>query len=118
MAALDLLQRKADRLLHNETNNCAENFMSLIAKFNCGKRLNLTKSGSFQRRTHIAALNQLSGGKWHSTAWKSATTVSPGASFKKYFSRLEKYKEVRKKHFRVRRLFKGKKQEADKDYGP
>ena len=66
--AIDAVIRKADRLLHNETNNCAESFMAVMAKYNCGKRIDLTKKGSFQRRVHIAGLDQLQGQNWHRQA--------------------------------------------------
>lgn len=52
-AANEMVMSKANRL-SNETTNYVENFMSMISKFNCGKRLNLHKRGSYQRRVHIA----------------------------------------------------------------
>lgn len=52
-AANEKIALKAGRL-SNETTNVAENFMSVINKFNCGKRLSLGRSGSYQRRVHVA----------------------------------------------------------------
>jgi hypothetical protein len=43
-------------MFDNETNNRAELFMSLVAKYNAGKRLNLTMKGSFQSRCSLAAM--------------------------------------------------------------
>lgn len=52
-AANEMVMSKAYRL-SNETTNYVENFMSVVSKFNCGKRLNLHMRGSYQRRVHIA----------------------------------------------------------------
>lgn len=52
-AANDNVISKAGRLT-NETTNIAENFMSVVNKFTCGKRLDLGKGGSYQRRVHVA----------------------------------------------------------------
>lgn len=52
-AANEKIALKAGRL-SNETTNVAENFMSVINKFNCGKRISLGKGGSYQRRVHVA----------------------------------------------------------------
>lgn len=35
--------------------------MSLLAKYNCGKRMNLIQRGSFQMRTYLAALHYNTG---------------------------------------------------------
>lgn len=52
-AANEKIALKAGRL-SNETTNVAENFMSVINKFNCGKRIGLGRRGSYQRRVHVA----------------------------------------------------------------
>lgn len=52
-AANERIALKAGRL-SNETTNIAENFMSVINKYNCGKRINFGRGGSYQRRVHIA----------------------------------------------------------------
>lgn len=52
-AASEKIALKAGRL-SNETTNVAENFMSVINKFNCGKRIGLGRGGSYQRRVHVA----------------------------------------------------------------
>lgn len=55
IAANEAVMSKAARL-SNETTNIAENFMSVINKFNCGKRINLCKGGSYMRRVQIAGI--------------------------------------------------------------
>lgn len=42
--------------LSNDTTNVVENFMSVLSKFICGKRLNLHKGGSYQRRVYVAGM--------------------------------------------------------------
>ncbi|KAK4876938.1 hypothetical protein RN001_009444 [Aquatica leii] len=54
--ALSLVIRKADSLIDNETNNRAELFMSVLARFN-GKRLNLIQKYSFQTRSYLSPGN-------------------------------------------------------------
>ncbi|KAJ8909537.1 hypothetical protein NQ315_002087 [Exocentrus adspersus] len=56
--------RKAETLIDDETNNRAELFMSLLAKVNAGKRLNLTMKGSFQGRCQIVGLQYNKGPNW------------------------------------------------------
>ena len=52
-AANESVMSKTNRL-SNETTNHVENFMSIVSKFNCGKRLHLHKRGSYQRRVNVA----------------------------------------------------------------
>lgn len=51
-----MLLRKSTQLVDNETNNRAELFMSILARFNAGQRLHLTGRRSFQSRTEMTAL--------------------------------------------------------------
>ncbi|XP_063238957.1 uncharacterized protein LOC134540255 [Bacillus rossius redtenbacheri] len=53
-ALVSRLEQKAPRLIKNKTSNAAEFYMSLLAKYNCGKRINLGQRGSFQRRCYVA----------------------------------------------------------------
>lgn len=69
MAPVLSIIRKADRLSSAETSNRAELFMSYVAKYNCGKRLNLTQRENFQRRS-VAALHYQNGRTWHIAPWK------------------------------------------------
>uniref|UniRef100_A0A2A4IWF1 Uncharacterized protein n=1 Tax=Heliothis virescens TaxID=7102 RepID=A0A2A4IWF1_HELVI len=116
-AANEKIALKAGRL-SNETTNVAENFMSVINKFNCGKRISLGRGGSYQRRVHVAGLSLASGHKWHETAWKKQTKQSPGTHFKKYIkqkqqSRIRQQSSTRKRLFAPR-----EKTHPDKHYGP
>ncbi|KAK5648403.1 hypothetical protein RI129_003295 [Pyrocoelia pectoralis] len=51
LVQVSLVVRKADSLIDNETNNRAELFMSVLTRFNAGKRLNLIQKNSFQTRS-------------------------------------------------------------------
>ncbi|KAK5648270.1 hypothetical protein RI129_003162 [Pyrocoelia pectoralis] len=76
----------AASLIDNETNNHAELFMSILARFiNMGKRLNLIQKGSFQNRTNLTSLRYCF--EWHYSPWKKATKRSPGKYFKLYITR-------------------------------
>ncbi|KAJ8892769.1 hypothetical protein PR048_005350 [Dryococelus australis] len=44
------LVAKSPRLIQHKTNNSAEFYMRLVAKYNAGKRINFTQKGSFQLR--------------------------------------------------------------------
>lgn len=57
-AAIESVMSKCHRLT-NDTTNVVENFMSVLSKFICGKRLNLYKRGSYQRRVYVAGKSQL-----------------------------------------------------------
>lgn len=57
-AAKEAVMSKCHRL-SNDTTNVVENFMSVLSKFICGKRLNLHKGGSYQRRVYVAGKNVL-----------------------------------------------------------
>ncbi|KAF2889580.1 hypothetical protein ILUMI_16593, partial [Ignelater luminosus] len=76
--ALDRLVAKGHQLIDNETNNRAELYMSILCKFNAGKRLNLTQRGSFETRANISGL------------------TSPGEHFKKYVASLQHQEANRK----------------------
>ncbi|KAF2886306.1 hypothetical protein ILUMI_19865 [Ignelater luminosus] len=76
--ALDRLVAKGHQLIDNETNNRAELYMSILCKFNAGKRLNLTQRGSFETRANISGL------------------TSPGEHFKKYVANLQHQEANRK----------------------
>ncbi|KAF2902309.1 hypothetical protein ILUMI_03877 [Ignelater luminosus] len=54
--SLNLIVIKSSQLIDNETNNRAELFMSLLARFNMGKRLNLIQRDGFQIPSYLSAL--------------------------------------------------------------
>ncbi|KAF2890961.1 hypothetical protein ILUMI_15212 [Ignelater luminosus] len=85
--ALDRLVAKGHQLIDNETNNRAELYMSILCKFNAGKRLNLTQRGSFETRANISGLRYNNGIGWQSDTWKQITSTSPGEHFKKYVTK-------------------------------
>lgn len=55
--ALDYLSRFAESLLYNYTSNAAECCNSIISKMTGGKRLNLSKRGSYSARVTTASLH-------------------------------------------------------------
>ncbi|XP_041988658.1 uncharacterized protein LOC121740029 [Aricia agestis] len=114
-AAKEAVMSKCHRL-SNDTTNVVENFMSVLSKFICGKRLNLHKGGSYQRRVYVAGLSHTAGENWHASAWKSHTACSPGKTVKKYIAQKGKCQERRKNYTR-RRLFVPK-CKPDQNYGP
>ncbi|XP_049819332.1 uncharacterized protein LOC126264655 [Aethina tumida] len=63
--AIEQLLMKADLLLDKETNNKAEIFMNIMARFNMGKRLNLIQRNSFQIRAHLSVLSYNYGSDWN-----------------------------------------------------
>ncbi|XP_063376826.1 uncharacterized protein LOC134664153 isoform X3 [Cydia fagiglandana] len=115
-AANEFVITKTNRL-SNDTTNHVENFMSIISKFNCGKRLNLHTGGSYQRRVTVAGLSQVTGQTWHKSAWRKCTNSSPGKTFRKYIGQRQRT-EARRKLYKRRRLFHAKPPQPDKNYGP
>ncbi|CAH1375544.1 unnamed protein product, partial [Tenebrio molitor] len=63
-AAIHNVLLKANMLIDNETNNRAELFMSILARFNMGKRLNLIQRDSFQIRSYLTGLRYNQGEEW------------------------------------------------------
>lgn len=80
-----MLIKKAHLLIHNENNNKSVHFMSLLAKYNGGKRYNLTMRGSFNNRVNMSALTyNTRGPNWQYSSWKHLTKKSPGKVWKRY----------------------------------
>ncbi|KAF2882228.1 hypothetical protein ILUMI_23951 [Ignelater luminosus] len=101
--ALDRLVAKGHQLIDNETNNRAELYMSILCKFNAGKRLNLSQRGSFETRANILALRYNNGIGWQSETWKQITSTSPGKHFKKYVANLQHQEANRKERNKTTR---------------
>ena len=80
-ALLDRLVGKARQLLSNETTNLAENWMNVRAKFDGGKVINRSQSGSWQHRCMGAGLRHNMGDKWGLQAWRDMTSSSPNKVF-------------------------------------
>lgn len=122
---VERLVAKAARLKENKTSNAAEYYMSLVAKFNGGKRINFIQRGSFQRRCHMAALRFQKGLAWEHSPFKKVAGKSPGSTHKKIIKKktnrqcqtrrklvyLEEGQKIRKRH----RICSAK---PDADYGP
>ncbi len=78
--ALSRLVGKADQLLGNCTTNLAECWMHIRTKFNGGKVINRSQSGSWEGRCMGAGLQQNLGKDWGPKVWKQMA----GASNKVY----------------------------------
>lgn len=132
--ALEPLINKADCLAYNSTTNQAERYvfnkqwflnyvfktiyfifryMSLVAKFTGGKRVNFTKGVSYTARAIGAGISHMYGPGWHTSAW-----AYPGNAIIQSFC-LKRNKALHK------RCVKGHQKRTrlpgtgpDKDYGP
>ncbi|KAB0802471.1 hypothetical protein PPYR_04657 [Photinus pyralis] len=96
--ALDNVLKKSHKLISNETNNRAELYMAILARFNAGKRLNLTQRGSFETRSHLAGLRYDKGTSWHYSPWRNVIGESPGSHFKEYMIRQKRSREMKTEH--------------------
>ncbi len=79
---LNRLVSKAPQLIGNETTNLAEYWMHMRMKFNGGKVINQSQSGSWEHRCMEAGLQQNLGRKWGPQTWEQMT----GCSSNKVFS--------------------------------
>ena len=71
------LVSKAGRLIHNTTTNFAENCMQIRCKFDGGKVINRSQSGSFQFRCYGAGLQKNLGKTWGVSMWEKMTGDYP-----------------------------------------
>jgi len=119
VAELQRLLNKSASLVENATSNLAESLMNVVAKYNCGKRLNFCRRGSFQRRCYIAGESFTKGPLWHRSPWKKLTGQSPGKFFKQNMERKVKAKSAasKKLHFRKFKMVKTTTKESEKSYG-
>ncbi|CAH1114767.1 unnamed protein product [Psylliodes chrysocephalus] len=95
-AALDRVVMLAENLIGNETSNKAEMFMSLLAKYNAGKRLNLITRGSFETQANIAVLRYNKGINWHADSWRNITDTEEGENLKIFLKRMVAKEQSRK----------------------
>ncbi|KAE8751166.1 hypothetical protein FOCC_FOCC002250 [Frankliniella occidentalis] len=72
-ADVDSLIRKSDTLVRNQTTNAAENFMSLLAKANGGKRVPHWKGPGWAYRADMAVINHSEGSGYHAAPLKKHT---------------------------------------------
>lgn len=66
---LSRLIGKADQLLGNVTTNLAESWMHIRTKFDGGKVINRSQSGSWEHRCMGAGLRQNKGRQWGPQVW-------------------------------------------------
>ena len=67
------LVSKADRLIKNFNTNIAENWMQIRCKFDGGKCINRSQSGSFEHRCFGAGLRKNLGKSWGPKMWEQMT---------------------------------------------
>ncbi|XP_026278759.1 uncharacterized protein LOC113206748 [Frankliniella occidentalis] len=85
-AHVDTLIQKSDSLVRNVTTNAAENFMSLAAKANGGKRIPNWKGGGYTWRIMSATINFSEGPGYHSAAMKEHAGLDDTPKLLKKFS--------------------------------
>ncbi len=81
--ALSRLVGKADQLLGNCTTNLAECWMHIRTKFDGGKVINRSQSGSWEGRCMGAGLQQNLGKDWGPKVWKQMAGASPNKVYEK-----------------------------------
>ena len=79
--ALSRLVAKAAQLIGNETTNLAESWMHVRSKFDGGKVINRSQSGSWEHRCMGAGLQQNLGKLWGPSMWSKMTTCTPNNIF-------------------------------------
>ena len=89
-ATVSRLVGKASQLLGNCTTNLAECWMHIRSKFDGGKVINRSQSGSWQHRCMGAGLRQNMGRQWGPEIWRKMTTTSPNKVYTNTADRLAK----------------------------
>ncbi len=75
------LVAKAGQLIGNETTNLVECWMHIRCKFDGGKVINRSQSGSWEHRCMGAALQQNMGKQWGLHVWENVTESPPNQVF-------------------------------------
>ena len=78
---LSRLVMKAGQLISNFTTNLAEGWMPVRCKFDGGKVVNRSQSGSWEHRCFGAGLQQNLGRTWGPPTWEKMTTSPPNQVF-------------------------------------
>ena len=78
---LSRLVAKASQLIDNVTTNLAESWMHMRSKYDGGKVINRSQSGSWEHRCMGAGLQQNEGKEWGPRLWKEMTNRSPSKVF-------------------------------------
>ena len=89
---LSRLVAKAEQLVDNVTTNLAEAWMHIRSKFDGGKVINRSQSGSWEHRCMGAGLQQNEG-----TIWKKMTHSTPSTVFTDAAQRSAKKASIEKK---------------------
>ncbi|XP_063227183.1 uncharacterized protein LOC134533624 [Bacillus rossius redtenbacheri] len=98
--------------------------MSLLAKYNAGKRINFTQRGSFKRRCTVAGMRFQKGHTWEISPFKKLTGRSPGMVHKKLTKkRVRQHVTITRRKLEYSETDKPVKRHkvftpADEDYGP
>ncbi len=80
-SVLSRLIGKARQLIGNHTTNLAECWMHIRSKFDGGKVINRSQSGSWEHRCMGAGLRQNMGAEWGPQVWKRMANTSPNKVF-------------------------------------
>ncbi|GFT46171.1 yqaJ domain-containing protein [Nephila pilipes] len=111
----------ARNVIKNTLNNPAEAFLSQVCKISGGKRINFSKSGSFNRRANITILAfQSPAQQYHGKAYKIIANKNPSTPLNKFLlTRRNKYLKrlQRKKLFPNIKKFQPKQNTGDSNYG-
>lgn len=75
------LVTKAAQLISNETTNLAESWMHVRSKYDGGKVIHRSQSGSWENRCMGAGLQQNLGKEWGPTTWSKMTNSPPNDIF-------------------------------------
>ena len=79
---LGRLVAKAEQLIDNVTTNLAESWMHIRSKFDGGKVVNRSQSGSWEHRSMGAGLQYNKGKEWGPKVWPDMTNSSPNKTFR------------------------------------
>ena len=79
--ALSRLVSKASQLIENVTTNVAESWMHIRSKYDGGKVVNRSQSGSWEHRCMGAGLQQNMVKEWGPELWRQMTNSSPNKVF-------------------------------------
>ena len=88
---------KAGQLIGNFTTNLAETWMHMRCKFDGGKVINRSQSGSFQHRCMGAGLRQNLGPTWGPKTWSAVISSEANGVFKRSSNKDEKKVEKDRK---------------------
>lgn len=78
---VDRLVMKAQQLIRNFTTNLVEGWMKIRCKFDGGKVVNRSQSGSWEHRCSGAGLQQNLGRAWGPPTWEKITSSPPSTRY-------------------------------------